>query len=218
MLLKSVLLVLATLFCFASHVSAIHFKGNISVTASANGWDYRKSSIYVIPFPPIISYTSFDIERSNQGHGNKQFNVSGIYGGGFFNYGQFPFAYLSSFAVDGQINKGNKINSSDFSASLGYIATAYLRIEEKSPNGTVVASSSLRNSQIVDFNARIKWATDYTSDDGTLSQASIVGTPQDGSGWIINITFVASAVVGVIDLAGAVVGPSSLEQVVQINN
>jgi len=198
-----------------SIVNGLKFKAGVNVSLSENtdgSWRYRNTALKAvggIEFD-VVYYTSRSVNRDKD---QRTWNVSGIVGAGVFLATQVPFSFVAAYESDKQIGLGSGagFKQLDTSDSLAYMATAYARLEERAPNGTVVNVQSLR------YNRDVQYSVDQEYKDGVLSAASVVGRPSSGS-WNINITFISSSVVGVIDLANAVVSPSSFEQVVQINN
>lgn len=211
--MKCVLLVASLLVSLSS---AIQFAGNISFNANNNGWSYRDVDVLAVGGIGIqqVYYTSNSVAANSQ-----SFNVSGVFGAGLFILTQVPYSFATAYAADADWTGGNggSWQTAGVAASLGYIATVYASIEELDSNNNLVGDPQTLRYGILP--GTLTWSKDYVQVNGPLKSASFVGKPHSSSAnWYVNITYIGSDVVGVIDLANAIVGPSSFEQIVQINN
>jgi len=194
---------------------SISFQGNVSAAAqiSNSGLSFRSTDFFVWNLGLWTGANFLSIGVTGSGGSA---TIDAVVGAVTFNIGSFPYSYVAYFSDSvGWDITGNWATSS-VNSSEGFVASAFQRIIETDVNGNVVANQSLAYSD--DVVAGFTWdGPDTATTNGELSWATYTGSQGSGS-WTVSVSYVASDVVGVINQAGATVGPKSLESIVEISN
>jgi len=139
-------------------------------------------------------------------------SIDGIFGTGYTGLGIAPSAYLVYYDIFANWNSSANFASADVSAAAGFIGNAILSLDEIDSGSNVVQTIYLKN---------LLWTTIDTS----YGTSGLLFATFQGKQYIINpnfevdITFILSDVVGVLDLPGKpVITPRSLESVIEIIN
>lgn len=203
----SILVVLA-LACVCS-ADFINFKGNVSLTGDKDSWNFRQTSMSAWDYDPLdgdgAKFSSISIGRTEH-------SIEGdtVWGEAAVQTTYPPIAWLA-YASWGLYNDSNDWNVGGAS---GYVASAYVALEETAPNGTVVRTQSLKEGFL---SSGLQWDTTNKGVNNELKYITLTGGIQNQP-WSVALTFIVSDVVGVIDKADAVVTPKSLESIVEIKD
>jgi len=194
------------------------FTGNFSAsTINSNQWTYRP-----------IEFSTFDILGGWLGANYWSAKVSGsilngsvdlVTGSAYIGIDSVPFSFLTyfqdSYNLSVDISAGQNFADLNVVASTGYVGTAYISLEETTPNGTLVNTLSLKWATPI-IETGITWAqTDVDSSDGTLNYVTYNGTDSN-SNTKVSITFLISSVAGILN-QNVQISPKSLESVVAIS-
>jgi len=210
------LLFLVLCLCFvAVSLGSIGFVRNVSVSGSGtDDVQYRKTVVDKWSFGTLTSGVYF----SSVSVGRTQFSEEGdaVWGASWVGPVDVPLGFLSYWEEQANWDSGTDFINLNVSASAGFIASAYLALEERLPNDTIVAVQSLKNTL---NSLGFQWSLTATGAgvDARIKYAQFTGTIAQGT-WNITLTHVISDVVGVINLANAVVSPKSFETIVTVNN
>jgi len=213
--MKGLLFLVVCLGFVAASLGSIGFVGNVS--ASGLGTDdvqYRRTTVGQWSFGTLTSGVYFN----SISLGRTQFSEEGdaVWGASWVGLVDVPLGFLSYWEEQANWDSGTDFINLNVSASAGFIASAYLALEERFPNDTIVAVQSLKNT-LNPFGFQWSLTSTGTGADTRIKYAQFTGTTVTGN-WNITLTHVISNVVGVINLANAVVSPKSFETIVTVNN
>jgi len=133
-------------------------------------------------------------------------------GSAYVGLGGFPFSFLAYFDVSYSldIGSGQDFAGLDVKAAAGYIGTAYLRLEEHAPNGTLVATKSLKWALLNGFS----WRASDQQQTGGLNYV-VYNATDSASDVKVSISYLVSEVAGILNGDIPIV-PRSLEAVISI--
>jgi len=193
--------------------------GNISEKAIKDNseWQYTPSSYQT--FDILNIWIGANYEAASIQINKSQVNASLTTGSAYIAFTLAPFSFLSYFSgeyvLNHRIGDGQSFSQLDVTTASGYVGTGYLRLEEVAPNGTIVATKSLRWA--LPFQEGFSWAaTDSDTTNGTLNYITFTGT-DNSSPTVVNITFMVASVAGIVTENIPIV-PNSLESVVSIGS
>jgi len=138
-------------------------------------------------------------------------SIDGIFGTGYTGLGISPSAYLAYYDIFANWNSSANFASADVSGAGGFIGNAILSLDEIDSGSNVVQTIYLKD---------LPWTTTDTSyGTGGLLFATFQGKQVLNPNFEVDITFILSDVVGVLNLAGKpVITPRVLESVIEIIN
>jgi len=134
--------------------------------------------------------------------------ADGIFGAAYVGINIPPSSWVAYFDVAANWNTQGNTTSANVTAAIGLLGSAYLSLDEVTPSGSVAQTILLKD---------LFWTIIDTSvGTGGLRFATFHGIK---SGLEVDITYVLSNVVGVLDIPGnPIVTPKSLEIIVEIKN
>jgi len=208
-----IILVLLSAFIISSLGASISYSKNVSLTVNNQDFDYRSTSLDTWS---ILNFNGAFFSSVSVGHTQHSTEGDAVWGAAYINVGSIPLVWLAYWNTTVSYDSNTNFNELDVTSSSGYIANSYIFLTEKNPSGAVVKVQSLAQ-EIVKLGSYFDWDIGGAQSNGGLKWATFTGGPT-GQSWKINLTFVVSDVIGVIDYAQAIVSPKSLESIVQITN
>lgn len=192
---------------------------NISVSPTTNGWQYRRLFMkgWNTQVSQGVSYVSVAVQKSAGAT-----SVDAIGGAAYVTLGGHPIHYIAYFGSQSDFSLNTDSGASfatftNLSAAAGYIGSAYLYLVETNPSGAIVARQSLKSSLVVTPGNGVNWGiSDHSSISANLKYLTFSASASNSA--TIDVSFIGSAVVGVLNQSSTVVGPKSFESVIQIQN
>eukprot|EP01120_Amphizonella_sp_Union-15-10_P003496 TRINITY_DN13911_c0_g1_i1.p1 TRINITY_DN13911_c0_g1~~TRINITY_DN13911_c0_g1_i1.p1 ORF type:complete len:421 (+),score=80.29 TRINITY_DN13911_c0_g1_i1:47-1264(+) len=184
--------------------------GNVTLPNDHSGqWNYRHTNVTILNSRRAGTGLQWR-SQGLSGQQNTSYVSDLIIGAAYAKSGeQGPTNYVSYFDASGFADNGTETNY-NISFSSAFIATTYISLVEKYPNGTV--------AQVIKFN-RLDWTLSkhYVPQTG-LNIVTIKGNSSTLGKFHVYFTFAVSSVVGVLNTTdnSTIVTPKSLETIVQI--
>jgi len=200
------------LFCFSFFLNnclgqvTVSFQGNSSLT---NGNDFQYRSLSFVEFNASPFYEGVYVNSLSIGLNPMTLNIDDIAGAAYAAITVPPSAYLAFFSIASQFSaNGTAYQSVNTSAAEAFMSTIFVKLDEVNSNGVVMQTINLGNLAFV--------LTTVTTGSPNLRGALFTATQGALS---VKITFVASSVVGVLNVPGNVVmTPKTLEAMLEIDN
>jgi len=195
--------------------SSFGYARNVSLTGLGNDdFHYRRTSVASWSVGAITSgvyFSSISVGRTdNSAEGDA------VWGASWVGPTSPPLGFLSYWDRQANWDSGTDFAALNVSASAAYIASAYLSLEERDINNTLIHKQDLSNT-LNPFTFQWQLTGTGVGDDVRIKWATFTGY-LPGASWNISLTHVISDVVGVLNVANAIVSPKSYETIVTINN
>jgi len=214
--MRATLALLVALLVASATAFTFEFSGNVTIDASSiDLHKYRETSMAILDIVPGTIFRN-NFKSVNIG-ATGMASVAGdvIYAETYCGFGILPIGHLTYYNGTASLLPNGTL---DFSASAASIGGAFLGISEVDASGAIVTNMSFIGTAGLLGNlvwARVENSLALGASAG-LNWVTYQGTMSSQANLAINVTFLTTDRVGVVNVASTVVNPRSLESFVSI--